>query len=376
MNLLRVIRAIQINLRPMFFLREISLYQFRNYLQSAFSFQGRVTGITGLNGSGKTNLLDAIYFLCFSRSHIHRSDAANVAHGQQGFRLEGDFRLMQDEFRVTSILRENGKKELLVNGEPLKKLSSFMGRFPVVMIAPDDASLITGTSEERRKWLDTILSQLDPHYLQQLIAYQRTLTQRNHLLKQVQENGSVDEALLQVINNQLIQYGIFLFRSRTDFLASFLPMVMRLYLQIAGSNDRLAAIYESHLQQKDFSQLLAETRERDIVLARTTRGPHRDDLVFQMGQQPFKAEASQGQRKSLLFALKLAEWEVLENTKGFPPILLLDDLFEKLDGTRMHQLLQRVVVEGKGQVFITDTDADRLKAHLDPLGVPYQLIAV
>lgn len=367
---------LKVNLHPMFFLREISLYQFRNYHQSVFRFDNRVTGITGLNGSGKTNLLEAIYYCCFSRNHTHRNDAANVAHGQQGFRLEADFRLMQEEYRVTGVLRENLKKELQVNGEPLKKLSSYVGRFPAVMIAPDDVELITGSSEERRKWLDTLLSQLDPNYLQQLIAYQRTLTQRNHLLKQSQETGSLDEALLQVLNEQLIRYGNVLFNTRTDFLSGFLPMAERLYRQIAGGTDGLTLQYESHLQQKEMGVWLSETRDRDLLLGRTTRGIHRDELAFNRGDQPFKQEASQGQRKSLLFALKLAEWEILESTKGFPPILLLDDLFEKLDGNRLQHLLQRVVVEGRGQVFITDTDQERLRQHLEPLNVPFQLIQV
>jgi len=360
----------------MFFLRQLSLYQFRNYQPSVFHFEGRITGITGLNGSGKTNLLEAIYYLCFSRNHAHRSDAANVAHGKEGLRLEGDFRLMQDEYRVSCVLRENLKKELTVNGEVCKKLSAFMGRFPAVMIAPDDVSLITGNSEERRKWLDTLLSQLDPGYLQDLIAYQKTLTQRNHFLKQAQEAGAYDNALLQVLNDQLVHYGNILFQTRTHFLAEVLPMVERLYQQIAGSNDGLSLTYSSHLQEKDLSSWLEETRERDLLLSRTTRGIHRDELNFQMGTQPFKTEASQGQRKSLLFALKLAEWEVLENTKGFPPLLLLDDLFEKLDGVRLQQLLQRVVVEGKSQVFITHTDAERLHHSLSPLGVPFQLLQV
>lgn len=360
----------------MFFLRQLSLYQFRNYQQSVFSFEGRITGITGLNGSGKTNLLEAIYYLCFSRNHAHRSDAANVAHGSEGLRLEGDFRLMQEEYRVSCVLRENLKKELTVNGEVFKKLSVFMGRFPAVMIAPDDVSLITGTSEERRKWLDTLLSQLDPGYLQHLIAYQKILTHRNHFLKQAQEAGSFDNSLLLVLNEQLVHHGNILFQTRTHFLAEVLPMIERLYLQIAGSNDRLSLAYVSHLQEKDLGRWLEETQEKDFVLTRTTRGIHRDELNIQMGNQLFKTEASQGQRKSLLFALKLAEWEVLENTKGFPPLLLLDDLFEKLDGVRLQQLLQRVVVEGKSQVFITDTDANRLQQLLNPLGVPFQLLQV
>lgn len=360
----------------MFTLSEISLLQFRNYNQAAFHFTENVVGICGLNGSGKTNLLDAIYYLSFSRSYHSRSDAQNVAHGKEGFRIDGLYRLMNNEERVTCIVRETLKKERIVNGELCKKLSSQIGKLPVVMIAPDDISLITGGGEERRKWLDTLLSQIDGNYLQSLIAYQRTLTQRNSLLKQLQETGLTDATLLQVLNEQLCTHGNQIFTTRHAFLADFLPRISNIYFQIANREDRLQIRYESHLLQHSFTSLLLETQNRDIQLARTTRGPHRDDLIFNMGKELFKQEASQGQRKSLLFALKLAEWEVLEENKGFPPILLLDDLFEKLDSERMNQLLHRVCIEGRSQVFITDTHAERLEAQLQQLGVRYQLLSI
>jgi DNA replication and repair protein RecF len=360
----------------MFTLSDISLVQFRNYAQTTFQFSERVVGICGLNGSGKTNLLDAIYYLSFSRSYHSRSDAQNVAHGMEGFRIDGLYRLMNQEERVTCIVRENLKKERIVNGELSKKLSTQIGKLPVVMIAPDDISLITGGGEERRKWLDTLISQLDEHYLQSLIAYQRTLTQRNSLLKQQQETGISDSTLLQVLNEQLCTYGNPIFATRQAFLEDFLPRVTNIYLQIANKEDGLDIQYESSLLQQSFANLLLQTQSRDFLLARTTRGPHRDDLIIYMGKEPFKQEASQGQRKSLLFAMKLAEWEVLEENKGFPPILLLDDIFEKLDSERMNQLLHRVCVSGNAQVFITDTHAERLEAQLQQLGVRYQLLSI
>ena len=221
-----------------------------------------------------------------------------------------------------------------------------------------------------------MLSQLDANYLQSLIAYQRTLTQRNSLLKQLQETGLTDATLLQVLNEQMCTHGNQIFTTRQAFLADFLPRISNIYFQIANREDRLQIRYESNLLQHSFANLLVETQNRDILLARTTRGPHRDDLILNMGKELFKQEASQGQRKSLLFALKLAEWEVLEENKGFPPILLLDDLFEKLDSERMNQLLHRVCIEGRSQVFITDTHADRLEAQLQQLGVRYQLLSI
>lgn len=360
----------------MFTLSEISLVQFRNYAQSAFHFSERVIGICGLNGSGKTNLLDAIYYLSFSRSYHSRSDAQNVQHGKEGFRIDGLYRLLNQEERVTCIVRENLKKERIVNGELCKKLSTQIGKLPVVMIAPDDISLITGGGEERRKWLDTLLCQLDSNYLQSLIAYQKTLTQRNSLLKQQQETGLSDATLLQVLDEQLCTHGNQIFITRKAFLADFLPRILHIYLQIAHKEDGLRVQYESHLLQESFANLLAKTQSRDLLLARTTRGPHRDDLIFTMGTEAFKQEASQGQRKSLLFSMKLAEWEVLEENKGFPPILLLDDIFEKLDSERMNQLLHRVCIAGQAQVFITDTHAERLEAQLQQLGVRYQLLSI
>ena len=360
----------------MFSLREISLVQFRNYHLQSFPFTEKIIGICGLNGTGKTNLLDAIYYLSFSRSYHNRSDAQNVEHGQQGFRLEGSFHIREAEHRVVCIVRETLKKERILNGEPCKKLSEQVGKFPVVMIAPDDIALITGGGEERRKWLDTLLSQLDATYLQSLISYQRIVTQRNSLLKQMQEHPSSDTTLLEVLDAQLCLHGNAIFTTRKHFLEDFIPRIQRIYWQIAHAPDGLLIRYESHLLQASFPQLLQDTQARDRMLMRTTRGPHRDDLIVLMGDEPFKQVGSQGQKKSLLFALKLAEWEVLEENKGFPPILLLDDVFEKLDGNRMNQLLQRVCAAEGGQVFITDTHRERLEAALLQTGVPFEILNI
>jgi DNA replication and repair protein RecF len=215
---------------------------------------------------------------------------------------------------------------------------------------------------------------LDKEYLINLIDHNRILQQRNSLLKQAAETGNTDEALLQVINEQLIIKGESIFNERQQFLEDFLPLVITIYQRIAGRSDELAIRYESQLRGQGYAALLQASRQKDFALMRTTCGVHRDDLLIQMGSAAFKAEASQGQRKSLLFALKLAEWQVLKEKKGFTPILLLDDVFEKLDRERMYQLLHWVCTESDGQVFITDTHAERLQKQLDEIEVPFQMI--
>ncbi|NCI46349.1 DNA replication/repair protein RecF [Sediminibacterium soli] len=357
-------------------LQSLALTQFRNYVQRSFTFSERVVGIYGSNGTGKTNLLDAIYYLSFSRSYFSRPDSQNVHHGMAGMRLEGNYLLNGTARQLVCILRENNRKELLLNGEEYKKFSDHIGRFPCVMIAPDDLVLVTGSSEERRKFLDTLLSQINRSYLLTLIDYNKLLQQRNSLLKQAAEYGRMDEALLQVLSDQLVEKGNAVFSERKQFLSSFLQLAGNIYTRIAGSDDGISLAYESPLLHGDFAALLRENRHRDSQLQRTHTGVHRDDLVFTMNMVPFKSEASQGQRKSLLFALKLAEWQVIQEAKQFTPILLLDDVFEKLDEQRMLQLLRWVCAESDGQVFISDTHFERLDANLRHTGVHFQLIGL
>ena len=356
------------------FLQSITVYQFRNYLHRSFTFHERITGICGLNGTGKTNLLDAIYYLSFTKSYFSRSDSSNVHHQLQGLRLDGCYQLLQQEQKVACILRENNRKELSLNGEEYKKFSEHIGKLPCVMIAPDDVELITGSSEERRKFIDTILSQIHKPYLQQLIEYTKLLQQRNSLLKQAADSGYLDEALLDIYSEQLCSKGQFIYEQRRQFLQSFLPMAADYYQKIAGTTDTLSLAYESQLHQAPMQTLLQTGLHKDKVLQRTNYGIHKDDIAIQMGNNPFKTEASQGQRKSLLFALKLAEWQTLKDNKGFAPILLLDDVFEKLDEQRMHNLLHWVCKEDDGQVFITDTHKERLQQQLQAVGVGFQLV--
>ena len=356
-------------------LHSISITQFKNYSNRSFQFNERIVGICGNNGVGKTNLLDAIHYLCFTKSYFTR-DILNIQSGQQGFRVDGELELNDKKEKAVCILRETGKKEFSINDSGYEKFSEHIGRYPCVIIAPDDIQIITDGSEERRRFLDALLSQIDKDYLQHLINYNKILLQRNSLLKSFYETGNKNLSLLDVLDEQLIKPGEYIFEKRKQFLISFLPDVKKLYSEIAKQEEETELHYQSELNQCTFTELLHLNRQRDMAAQRTTGGIHRDDLVFNLNGQLFKNIASQGQRKSLLFALKLAEMDVLKENKGFAPLLLLDDVFEKLDEDRIANLLRRVCIENNGQVFITDTNEERLSQHLDVLSISYQLINI
>ena len=357
-------------------LKNISLVQFKNYSQGFFSFNERIIGIHGNNGVGKTNLLDAIYYLCFTKSYFSRSDQQNVQNGYSGFRIEGLFGLNGKEQKIICVVRETGKKELSLDEDLYEKFSAHIGKFPCVIITPDDAQIITDGSEERRRFIDALLSQLDAVYLQNLMAYNRIMQQRNSFLKSMAEKQLTDKNLLDVYDEQLIRPGMYIFEQRNNFLRDILPLVKEYYIKIAGADEAIELVYDSHLLHAPFKNVLQRYREKDILLQRTNAGIHKDDIEIKLHAQPFKNIASQGQRKSLLFALKLAEYETLKTAKGFAPVLLLDDVFEKLDAARMHNLLDWVCVQNQGQIFITDTHEERIREHLEKLEVDYQLIGL
>ncbi len=345
-----------------------------------FRFDSRIIGICGNNGMGKTNLLDAVYYLSCTKSYFGSTDALNTLHGAAGFRIAGRFsgsiqERPDEEMEVVCVLRENGKKELLTNAEPLERIADHVGKIPCVVIAPDDAEIITGGSTERRRFIDGLLCQLDAGYLSELMRYNRVLQQRNSYLKSCLP-GRADEALLSVYDSQLVQHGDRLFLQRSQTLDALTPLIQQRYTQIAGREENIGIRYESPLQQGSFADLLRQSRQKDIALQRTTTGIHRDDLMLELDEQPFKQLASQGQRKSLLFALKLAELTLLQQYKHVNPLLLLDDVFEKLDETRMHNLLHYVCTENKGQVFITDTQALRLEKAFENCGERIQIVEI
>ncbi len=357
----------------MLFLKSIAVTQFKNYTHQSLLFEKQIVAITGSNGIGKTNLLDAIHYLSFTKSYFTGIDNNNVQFNSLGFRIEGVFEKNNETSQTCIILRENGKKEVSCNNELYEKFSQHIGLFPCVLIAPDDVELIIGGSELRRKFLDTLLSQFNPTYLQQLIAYNKLLQQRNSYLKTCVQTQTRNNSLLDVLDEQLCTAGNFIFTVRKEFLPSFFQKVIDFYKTIAGEKETIELVYESQLEQQSFELLLQQSREKDYILQRSNTGIHKDDLTFALNGEVFKSTASQGQRKSLLFSLKLAEAETLKEQKGFPPLLLLDDVFEKLDAERMHNLLNYVCKQN-GQVFITDTHPERITKAFEELKMEVQMI--
>ena len=359
------------------FFKKISLTGFKNYHLQTFDFQQRIIGICGLNGKGKTNLLDAINYLCFTKSYFTKQDVLNVHFGEDGFRIEGDLKNKNEENnsqKIVCIYRPSQKKEFYLDEIAYEKFSQHIGKFPCVIIAPDDIGMITGGSEERRKFLDTLISQVDGEYLQQLIIYNKVLAQRNSFLKNEAPKGRFDFALLETFDQQLILPGNYIHRVRNEFSKKLFPLVKEFYKSISGNNEDVSLEYSSLQNENNFEELLLASRQKDRLTQRTNVGIHKDDLIFLLHENVFKTIASQGQRKSLLFACKLAEFEILKNVKGFSPLLLLDDVFEKLDESRIKNLLKYVCVENDGQVFITDTHAERLLDSLSQFGNDVQII--
>lgn len=359
---------------PMLSLKSLSLVQFRNYIQQKIDFNSRIIGIVGPNGTGKTNILDALYYLSFTKSYFSRPDAQNVHHAYQGMRIEGIYDIDDNQISITCILRETLKKEFYFDHTPYAKLSQHIGKVPCVMIAPDDVQIITGTSEERRRLMDGLLSQLYPEYLQNLIHYNKIIVQRNSYLKLVSEQGSCDSIIIEAFNEQLVYHGTAIYKFRDQLLNKLLPEILTLYTYLAGKLDDIHIHYQSTLSKGAYQQQLADSFQKDRMLHRTSVGIHKDDLIITIQGQSFKQEASQGQRKSLLFAIRLAEWIFIKKEKKLPPILLMDDIFEKLDEKRMVQLLDWVNQHTDGQVFITDTHKERVEKLLSMHLADFQLI--
>ena len=357
-------------------IQELRTIQFRNCPISALIFDQPVVAICGPNGRGKTNILDALHYLGFTRSYFSQTDAGSVRFGFQGFRIDGIWQLDNGRMSTSCILRENGKKEFIVDGEQVTRFSSHIGRLPMVFIAPDDIALINEGGEGRRKFMDTLISQLDPSYLDSLIRYNRILQERNGLLKWLSAQPMASMTLLDVLDQQLATEGTFIHQVRKRFMEGFIPSMIQFYDEVSGAAESISSQYVSQLEAEDMKTILLRNRSTDLQLQRTRAGIHRDDLETRMDGFPFRQTASQGQRKSLLFAMKLAAFEVLKQAKGTPPLLLLDDIFEKLDEHRMKNLLHRVCVLNHGQVFLTDTHKDRVASILGGLNVSFQLIEV
>ncbi|MEL7222823.1 MAG: DNA replication and repair protein RecF [Bacteroidota bacterium] len=350
-------------------LDSIKLLQFKNYEQAVLQFSPQINAFVGQNGMGKTNLLDAIYYLCMGKSYFNLSDQFISQHETSFFRLDGTFVLSGEKTQGLVIKVEPKKrKELLLNKRKYERLADHVGVFPVVIVVPDDTKLIREGSEERRKFLDNTLSQLDAAYLASLLNYNQILKQRNALLKQLQ-GRSTPEDLLLVYDRQLAAPAQYIHQQRQQFITNFTPPFQAAHQAICGGQESVQLTYRSTLFNGDFLELLQAARQKDSILERTTMGIHKDDLVFKLGKHPLKRLGSQGQLKSFVLALKLAQYRFLEAEKNVPPILLLDDIFDKLDPRRVTQLITYLLREKFGQIFLTDTDQERIENVMKTLEV-------
>jgi DNA replication and repair protein RecF len=358
-------------------LKELHLRQFKNHVQADFEFQHPVICFTGKNGIGKTNVLDAIYYLCLTKSYFLAQDSQNISNGTDFFVLEGLFEKQEELSKVLCKQPLKGKKEFSKNKVIYDKLSEHVGQFPVVMITPYDVELIQEGSEIRRRFMDAAICQIDKGYLQNLVHYQKVLVQRNALLKQLAEYGNSQQNKWQVLDTydeQLVQYGKPISDKRKQFLPELFVHFQTFYHQISGGQEAVNIHYESTLLQDDFASLLIANRSADLAAQRTLIGIHKDDINFEIKGFTLRKFGSQGQQKSFLLALKFAQWQLTKQYASQAPILLLDDLFDRMDEHRIKNLIQ--LFKNFGQVFITDTHPERLEKALLEMEVAYKIYAL
>jgi DNA replication and repair protein RecF len=341
-------------------LAEIKLFNYKNYRKLGLGFSSKISCFCGPNGEGKTNLLDAIYYLCFTKSYFNHLEQQNVSHDEGFFRMEGRF-VGEEEMDVVVKFKVGSKKVIEANGSSYEKLSDHIGKIPAVIISPDDNKLILAGSEERRKFLDSTLAQFNSDFLNKLLAYNRALTQRNSLLKKMHEERRFQPELLEIYNEQLSNYAPPIFEARKSLIQALMPTFQKIYERISGGKEIVGIEYQSTLENQSMSEVLKENAQKDRIIQRTSNGVHRDELLFTMEGRPMKKFGSQGQQKSYLLALKLAQYQVIREYSGRLPLLLLDDLFDKLDKDRSKHLLNLLASDELGQVFITDTEAGRIK---------------
>ena len=350
------------------FLKKLQLYHFKNHAEAAFAFSEEINCFTGPNGSGKTNVLDAIHYLALCKSYFSNSDSLNIQDGAQYFTIHGIFDLEGNEEDIYCGLKQGQRKIIKRNQKEYQRLAEHIGLIPVVMIAPGDQELIIGGSEERRKFLDSMICQVDKDYLLNLTAYQRILQQRNALLKQLATNRSNDDSALEIWDEQLNIYAARIYETRKLFLEKFQPLFEHYYRFITSEKEVAIIHYDSQLQQGDMLTLLKSHSHRDRIMQYTTVGIHKDDLEFLIDGKSVRRFGSQGQQKSFVVSLKLAQFEYIKLESNKKPMLLLDDIFEKLDDRRMNRLLELVSANSFGQLFVTDTHKGRAEGVFEALG--------
>lgn len=357
-------------------LENLTLLNFKNYNSADLSFSKTVNAFVGNNGAGKTNLLDAIHYLCLCKSYFNPIDSQQIKTGEELFLVQGNFDRHDKKEKISCGLKRNHKKSFKRNKKEYDKLADHIGLFPVVMISPYDINLIMDGSEERRRFIDNVISQTDSRYLDELIIYNKHLLNRNALLKQIAVTRTLDVALLQILDEQLIHSGNAIFEKRKQFLLDFIPLFDKHYHFLTNDAEQVSLTYQSQLNENSFENLLKQSIEKDRLLERTTTGIHKDELQFEIAGMPMKKFGSQGQQKSFLIALKLAQYSYLQKFKNFKPLLLLDDIFDKLDNNRVHKLMEMVSHQDFGQIFITDANRNRVEAVFNEIAVDIALFEV
>jgi DNA replication and repair protein RecF len=351
---------------------QLQIIQFKNHTQTHFRFSKAIVCFTGLNGVGKTNILDAIYYLCISKSYFNSNDNFNVQHEHDFFRLQG--KLLSKDKETTEITCKqplNGKKEFLLNNSNYEKISDHIGKFPAVMITPYDNELILEGGELRRKFLDNLISQTNNQYLEKLMLYNKLLLQRNTLLKQFAKQQKQNLSLLQTYDEQLASIAPFIFTIRNETIPLIEAYSKKIYAKLSSDKEIVSIKYESDLSGNNFKELLQQNLQKDLITQRTNIGIHKDDLVFEMNQQSIKKYGSQGQQKSFIISLKIAQFYFIQKQLNKNPFLLIDDFFDRLDEERADALMS--ILPTDAQIFISDTDKNRLEKSLRKVNKDFEI---
>lgn len=354
-------------------LKSLSLLNYKNFDSKSFVFNEKINCIVGNNGIGKTNVLDAIYHLSFGKSYFNPVASQNIKHNEDFFVVNGDYTKHDKTEKVIVSLKRGQKKVIKRNGKAYEKFSEHIGFLPLVIVSPADRDLIIEGSTTRRKFIDSVISQSDTAYLSDLIKYNKILAQRNALLKYFALNHTFNADTVDVYNTQLKDYGSKIFEKRNAFLEAFIPIFKSRYQVISNGNEKVELVYESHLLEGDLESLLKASITKDRALHYTSVGIHKDDLSFNIENHPIKKFGSQGQQKSFLIALKLAQFDFIKARSGVNPILLLDDIFDKLDENRVAQIIKLVDDENFGQLFISDTHAERTENVIKQVHQSYEM---
>jgi DNA replication and repair protein RecF len=358
-------------------LKTLKLHNFKNYKTAELSFSPKVNCFIGDNAAGKTNILDAIYYLSFCKSYFNAIDSQNINHAEDYFSILGKYQVNGDKTdTIQCVQKRNQKKSFKLNKKEYDRLADHIGLYPLVMISPYDRDLINEGSDVRRKFIDSVISQFDKFYLDDLINYNRVLGQRNALLKQFAEKRTFDREMTEILNTQLTRLANQIFPKRKEFLKNYIPIFNKYFRNVSGEKEEVSILYESQLENNEMEELLALSLGRDRAMRYTTAGIHKDDLIFQIEGYPVKKFGSQGQQKSFIIAIRLAQYEYIKNLKGYKPVMLLDDIFDKLDDKRVEQLIKVTSEDNLGQVFITDTQRERIEHMLQEINIDHKIFEI